>query len=334
MWFNNLVGFNEHNPEQVRSQLLLQDDFIVSKVNGKRYRAGRLETPTLKDLRDVTPAPSSFCSKLTMAEVVADVRALHADPSNEGAAFQAASQFNLLEMVSPNVVPEDGIDGYENDFTQGPACAIACGAGTIYRNYFAAVGNQIGQTTHHQIDCLSEMGKYLGNHDSQLWEMQNGYAMASASGLYQITEHLRKLDTKGHDSLMGNLKVGIQWQTEVTIAPRKALVNQVYCSALPIAYSSIDKNRWQEFARLVLNATYEATFYAALLNVVKHGNRKLYLTLVGGGAFGNDINWIFSAIERAVNLFRTTPLEIFIVSHGRSNPQLKAFIDKMMSTEE
>ncbi len=49
--------------------------------------------------------------------------------------FQVASQFNLLEMISPNVTPDDGIGIYENDPTQGPACAIACGAGTIYRNY-------------------------------------------------------------------------------------------------------------------------------------------------------------------------------------------------------
>jgi len=61
---------------------------------------------------------------------------LHCDIENTNALFQAASQFNLLEMIVPHISPEQGVDRYENDFTQGPACAIACGAGTIYRNYF------------------------------------------------------------------------------------------------------------------------------------------------------------------------------------------------------
>jgi len=57
---------------------------------------------------------------------------MHADSANAGAIFQVASQFNLLEMVSDNVTPEQGVTRYERDATQGPACAIAAGAGTIY----------------------------------------------------------------------------------------------------------------------------------------------------------------------------------------------------------
>lgn len=37
-----------------------------------------------------------------------DARALHAKPEFGGALFQVASQFNLLEMASPNVSLEDG----------------------------------------------------------------------------------------------------------------------------------------------------------------------------------------------------------------------------------
>jgi hypothetical protein len=36
-------------------------------------------------------------------------------------------------MVSPRVTPEDGVGIYDLDRTQGPACAVAAGAGTIYR---------------------------------------------------------------------------------------------------------------------------------------------------------------------------------------------------------
>jgi hypothetical protein len=64
---------------------------------------------------------------------------MHQRPENAGALFQVASQFNLLEMMSPSVTPEQGVTRYERDPTQGPACAVAAGAATIYRNYFAKV---------------------------------------------------------------------------------------------------------------------------------------------------------------------------------------------------
>jgi hypothetical protein len=38
--------------------------------------------------------------------------------------FQVASQFNLLEMVSFSVTPEQGVTGYESHHTQGPAGAV------------------------------------------------------------------------------------------------------------------------------------------------------------------------------------------------------------------
>jgi len=75
-------------------------------------------------------------------------------------------QFNLLEMASPSVTPEQGVGIYEHDHTQGPACAIAAGAGTIYRNYFARVKGQIGQAASNQIDCLADIGAALGNSES------------------------------------------------------------------------------------------------------------------------------------------------------------------------
>jgi hypothetical protein len=96
--------------------------------------------------------------------MTSDVQALHADVSNAGSLFQVASQFNLLEMVLPSTTPELGVGIYENDHTQGPACAIAAaGAGTISRNYFAAANGQLGQSEVNQIDCLADLGQVSGN---------------------------------------------------------------------------------------------------------------------------------------------------------------------------
>ena len=40
--------------------------------------------------------------------ITGDVRELHRDATYAGALFQVASQFNLLEMASPDITPEDG----------------------------------------------------------------------------------------------------------------------------------------------------------------------------------------------------------------------------------
>lgn len=80
-----------------------------------------------------TPVPFTTVASLHLAHVlgVSSVQHLH----YPGALFQAASQLNLLEFIGPKVVPEDGIDRYVFDATQGPDCAVACFAGTAYRNY-------------------------------------------------------------------------------------------------------------------------------------------------------------------------------------------------------
>jgi lipoprotein signal peptidase len=126
------------------------------------------------------------------------------------------------------------------------------------------------------------------------------------------------MNEEQYNALKSKLRVGIQWNTEVTLNDRKNIVNQVYCSALPVAYSRIEDSLWEKFARLILEATYEATFYAALINYQKTGNNKLFLTLVGGGAFGNKKEWIIDAIRNSINKFINTPLDIMIVSYGRS----------------
>jgi hypothetical protein len=259
-------------------------------------------------------------------EVVGDVQALHREASNQGALFQVASQFNLLEMVSPSVTPEQGIDIYENDLTQGPACAIACGAGTIYRNYFVPLGDQIGQTANQQIDCLSDVGDALGNQGNRLWSMRNGYALATAEGLRDIADQLVGADEAHREMLRGLLRIGIQWQTQVTLGDAQHTVTQAYCSALPVSYSTLSADLWSGFAVLVLEAAYEATLGAAVLNCLQSGSRRLFLTLLGGGAFGNRTEWIISAIDRALRRYASFELHVSVVSYGSPHASVQSLL--------
>lgn len=327
MWFETLTGFPEESPQQVRENITVDGQALISHVNGKVLVYGQLETPTLAELRERILAGGHKSGKISVREVVADVQHLHTNVSNAGALFQVASQFNLLEMASPSVTPERGVGIYEHDRTQGPACAIAAGAGTIYRNYFASVNGQTGQSANNQIDCLADIGTALGNTESRLWEMKNGYALASQSGLVEISQRLQASSESELDRLRQLLRIGIQWNTQVTLNDSRHTVSQAYCSALPIAYSQHASHLWEAFARLILEAAYEATFCTAILNAMIHGNNRLFLTLLGGGAFGNETGWIIRGIQRALNLYKDVDLDVIIVSYSASNRYVQQLVN-------
>ena len=176
---------------------------------------------------------------------------------------------------------------------------------------------------------MLDIGQALNNDKNKLWKMQNGYALASIEGLKNITQQIRNKSEIEYERLKGKLRIGLQWDTEVTISENKHLVTQAYCSALPVAYSRIESEYWTDFAKLILEATYEATFFAALINYHKTGNNKVFLTLVGGGTFGNRIEWIFDAIRKSIHKFSNTPLAVKIVSYGSSNPSVRGLINSI-----
>lgn len=326
MWFETLMGFREETPDQVRKNISFDGTNLKSNVNSREFVCGALEIPTLAELRTQVLSRNFSVGKISVREEIADVQKLHMDPSNAGALFQVASQFNLLEMIGPGKTPEDGVGIYQNDNTQGPACAIAAGAGTIYRNYFLDVNGHTGQTSGNQIDCLADIGVALGNEDNRLWEMKNGYAMVSKTGLEEISETIQSATEIEVDKLRALLRIGIQWNTEVTLNNAGHKVSQVYCSALPVAYSHKPAELWSEFAGLVLEATYEASLCAGILNSLETGNKRVYLTMVGGDAFGNKNAWITSAIGRALSRYNGFDLEVVIVSYNGSNEYIQEIV--------
>jgi hypothetical protein len=329
MWFHALTGFSEESPDQVRANLTVNGNTLKSRVNGAVWTHGELEIPSLGQLRDRVRSTRVDGSRFLLRDVVSDVKHLHCDSSNAGSFFQVASQFNLLEMITPAVTPERGVEIYENDNTQGPACAIAAGAGTIFRNYFAIVNGQVGQSAGNQIDCLADIGAELGNAGNRLWDMRNGYALPSHEGLAEISSRLQASSESEIDVLRSKLRIGIQWDTQVTLSSAGHLVSQCYCSALPVRYTPHSLDMWEPFARLVLEAAYEATVCAAILNSMRTGNNKLFLTLLGGGAFGNAIEWIIAALRRALDLYKLSGLDIAIVSFGSSNAYIRELVDEI-----
>jgi hypothetical protein len=324
-WFERLTGFIETDYASTRAKLKVRSGKLTSLVNGMSYRTGLLELVSLSDLRNRVRSAHAEPGRLRVSLISGDVRDMHWHRAFAGALFQVASQFNLLEMIGPNKTPEDGVTSYQNDGTQGPACAMAAGAATIYRNYFAKVGGRLGQTKDRQLDALADLGaalrERLAPDVGELWSMVNGYALAHRPGLDAITRLLESSDHAEIDELRSRLRIGLHWDVEVTDAGRPfALVSQAFCSALPVAYSRHGAQHWARFARLVLEAAYEATLWAALLNARRGSSNIVLLTSLGGGAFGNDETWIEAGLVRALKQASGFNLDVRLVSYGAPSP--------------
>lgn len=89
-----------------------------------------------------------------------------------------------------------------------------------------------------------------------------------------------------------------------------------------LGYSFISEPVWSPFATLVLEAAYEATLWAALANASRGTSNIVLLTRLGGGAFGNDDEWIDAAIIRALNIVRGFDLDVRLLSHRRPHPAM------------
>jgi len=321
-WFEKLFGFVESGYDETRRGFSVNGEALLSVATGRQWSIGRLETPRVQDLRErVHRLSNPPKGRLRVMALEGNIRDLHAQPEAEGALVQVASQFNLLEMTDPDVCPEDGITRYAHDRTQGPACALAAAPATVYRNYFAPVNGSAGQTRDRQIDCLADVAAVIPG--GKGFRMANGYADANADALGRMAEAIRSADDCQLDDWRGLLRIGLHHDVEV-VEPGPATgqrLSQAFCSALPVSYSSHrDAGAWAPIASLVLEAAYEATLLAAVENAARRGRERVYLTQLGGGAFGNDLEWIGRAIRRGLGLVTEYKLDAILVCYNGVDP--------------
>src|SRR5262249_32275241 len=152
---------------------------------------------------------------------------------------------------------------------------------------FVPVGGQLGQTRDHQLNTLADVGAALSGAMrvpiSRLWNMKNGYALCSPEGLNAIAAHIEALGDDDLDDLRALLQIGVHQDVEATEGegPIRPIVSQAFCSALPVAYTRIPASRWQSFAALILEAAYEATLWAGVLNSRRGASNIVLLTRLG-----------------------------------------------------
>jgi hypothetical protein len=312
-WFELLFGFAESSYDETRAKFTFEGERLVSTANGRAFDVGRFTTPSLRELRESARARRTASGRARVRhEIIGDALELHALAENVGALFQVASQLNCLEFAGPEEIPENGVTQYASDPTQGPACSLAAAAATVVRNYFADVGGQRGQTADRQLNLLAGVQSRIGE---SLLDVRNGYTFSDEVRLARAADAIAARD---RDELMGELRIGLHEDVEVTFArrfeapARPQRVSQAFCSALSCGYASGSLAAWKPIATLVLDAAYEATFLAAAAS----GTKRVWLTLLGAGAFGNDLAWIENAITRAASRADGHDLEV-IVAHFR-----------------
>lgn len=260
-----------------------------------------------------------------------DVGSLQADPTNRDAVFQVASNFNGLETASysSNIVDEL-ITNYTGDPTQGPAASISAAPGTIMRRYFmfydvTSQPSKWGQTNigEHKVNFLdglfpkkdldldNDYPNFNGSYETYV--TMAGYPRFSATQKSPGgNDDLKiKIGFHGGVSVTYGVRSGDQHENIITSNPNQ-IVNQVFTAAIDLGQGTNPSTKIiKEWAQVVLNAAYEGTLRKAFLARKK----KVFLTLIGGGAFGNDIKWIFSAIDRMRDFIKDSGLEVMVVCY-------------------
>lgn len=127
-WFEELTGFREPDHATVRERVTVDGHDLVVRGSSRRYGIGELELVSLGELRERAVQPNGRPGRARVRIVKGDVRQMHRQPQYAGALFQVASQFNLLEMVSAEVTPEDGVTRYQHPC----ATAMPCAPSTVW----------------------------------------------------------------------------------------------------------------------------------------------------------------------------------------------------------
>jgi hypothetical protein len=288
---------------------------------------------------------------ITYREINADVKKLHANSKLAGSLFQVASQFNSLEMATPDHTPEMGITIYQHDRTQGPFCAMACPTGTLYRNNFmmniSRDKSWEPQTETNQINTLETIIKKFKDSSYKVnFVVKNGYILpatiADSNKLNTLLDNPYALE-----QMVDDVNYVIQEDVPVLLETNKETphkVSQIYCSGFPLAYcistayndgllgpqeqAIINAHehgdgggvKWYAYInrnliKMITTAMFTATLsHAVNMTKTQQKRVKVFLTLVGTGVFGADTKFIRGIMGNVIRKYRHFPIDLYLVN--------------------
>ncbi|MEZ4362978.1 MAG: hypothetical protein R3B48_22495 [Kofleriaceae bacterium] len=291
---------------------------------GRRFQAGRFEVLRLCELRARAwdararagrPPARRRLWIFSGVSPATDIGALQAT-APPASMFQVASQFNCLESPGAFVSP---VHRYLTDPTQGPRAAISAFPATLLRHYSApgVDGRRfVQQNDGRQLDLLADVC------DPAVASVRNGYLrandIASPERFAQILEQrFEALAVGVHDD--AEVVLGYNWAGAVPDAPHRTIAQTLTSTVAGGMYGELSEDGpGVRICRQLQRAAYLGTLLAA----AALGQRRVVLTLIGGGVFANPIALIWDAILWASDLVvDALHADLTILVNGRTLEQ-------------
>ena len=249
-----------------------------------------------------------------------DIGYLQSLSENNGACFQVASNFNGLEAVSEKTLSK--LADYPADKTQGPQASLSAMPGLILRQFY--YNDMAGQQ--------SQDDNYLRQQDRQFNFLKdfgvitkNGYPKSGLEGITEYNSHCFKILYHSNIQVTfgGYDRAAAHGERNNIVATQpNQRIDQVFMAALNLSQPPCDPAQAREKANLILRWSYEATLKSA----IAHGKKLIFLTRLGGGAFGNDSDDIDEAICVAINLIPDF-VDVTIILNNYNQPPSRRLRD-------
>ncbi len=287
---------------------------------GRRYQAGRFEVLRLCELRSRALAAKAQGSRRAPqqrlwifdgASPATDIGALQATAA-PGSLFQVASQFNCLESPGAFLSP---VRNYLTDPTQGPRASISAFPATLLRHYAApspSGGRFTQQSEGAQLDLLADVC------DAGVAKVHSGYLRSS--DIADVPAFARALERRFESIAVGvhdgaEVVLGYDWLGGVAGAPHRTIAQVLTSTVAGGMYGDAAADAdGTTVCRMLLRAAYLGTLMAA----AALGKRRVALTLIGGGVFGNPLPLIWESIVWAMD--EVAPLlhdDLSVIVNGR-----------------
>lgn len=324
-FFEHTLGITENDFKklsQAQKKQFCCDGNLVNGKTNQRFSHGTFVQHSIKELRELAekkekPGGGSF----SIIEAYdkpwenwfrryVDTGALQAKYND--AVFQVASNFNALEGGgSPHAGLMDYLSPYL--FVQGECAAISANPGLLYRLYFMP-HERNGKTYYGQLEQQTNLIEAIANDNWPNIPMHNGYP-----GSIENNQILANLKDEQYNQILEKVCIGFHSDISVPLGLSKQkseypdngryscwelnttnnTINQVFTAAFNLAGLNPQLPAHKNCAQLFLDAAYEGTLKSAFI----HGKKKVFLTLIGGGVFQNDLEWISRSIYNAVHSF-------------------------------
>ena len=287
--------------------------YFVNLENNKQIKIGNFTTFSINELlsfmngeleillnspKNKNPLRITILTSVDIGQLQATMK------TQDRCMVQIASNFNCLEVPTQYSNPQSGnfVENYSRDRTQGPAASFGPLSASIYRAHFC-MPNYMPQTLNTEINLLEEL--------SSCFNVVNGKLLINSIQL-KIIDDLIDFDALQFRDFYKNVKIGLHTECPVLYDRTGKLkipeeVDQVLVSTINYNnYKTSDYPIIDNISEMLLQAAYEGTYLAAQLRKTKN----LYLTLIGGGAFSNHIDYIIKAIQNAHNKYASRCVDL------------------------